>query len=457
MNVLTNFEERARSYDTDPIEAALMDVGRLIQITPTMHQQADDHVAGLVRHLNRAGSPLEGRVDESYPSGSFAIHTATRSRIRREQHDADAVIEVDGILYADPQVVLDEIHAAVKGKPGSRYHDYPIERNSRCVTITYPDGVTVDLMPVARLPNTPDRVAYLFHRKPEAGESYRKEVNPKGFADLFNERVERSATFRDRFDARRALVEGRTYAGMLHDAELARAASGGPIRVLAEAQPMPAFVPLDQKAPRVVALQIIKRFRDKRFRKHDDHRRRRKPPSIVSAAEALNVVPAYDTLFDEVVAIATHQIRRIREAERSLRLLHVTNPAHAPDVFTDRWPATREDQRLWASDLKHLVEELTKLRSVRFDPAVVLRVFDDLFGETVGKFVLQSYHDARSRGIERGTQGMTQDGSFVGVPPKAPLAAPSIGTGVAGAVAAPIRPARANTNMGGMIKDDRHR
>lgn len=53
-------------------------------------------------------------------------------------------------------------------------------------------------------------------------------------------------------------------------------------------QPMPVHVPLDQKSPRVVALQLIKRFRDKRYRKHDDHRGKRKPSAsgLVKPARA---------------------------------------------------------------------------------------------------------------------------------------------------------------------------
>lgn len=455
MNITTNIEKAARGHDIDPIDAALMDIARMIQITQTMHDQAEDHYYGLARHIDRAGSPFEGRVAEIYPSGSFAIHAATRSRIKRDIHDVDAVVEIEGILGRDPQWVLDRLYEAIKGEPGSRYYDYLIEPNSRCITITYPDGVTVDLMPVARLEGTLPRVARLFHSKPEAGESYCKEINPKGFADTFNARVETSTTFQDRFDARRFLVEGRTYEQAVQEAS--RAAMRSSTTVRADTQSMPVFVPLDQKAPRVVALQLEKRFRDKRFRKHDDHRGRRKPPSVVLAAEALDAGPTHDSLLDEVVAVANHQLRRIRAAERRCEYLVVTNPAHKPDVFTDRWPAARSDQRLWSVDLEHLIDRLTALRRVGFTPALVLNVFDDLFGETTGMAALDAYHRAQSVQIENGTLGMTREGKLVGTAPKVIPAAPMLGAGVGGATTGLIRPARANTNMGGVIEDDHNR
>ncbi|NOR63985.1 MAG: hypothetical protein GQ535_16060 [Rhodobacteraceae bacterium] len=131
-----------------------------------------------------------------------------------------------------------------------------------------------DLMPVVRLIGQPERVAVLLHYKREAGDKYHKEINPKGFAEYFNGQIETSKAFQDRFDARRYLVDGETYVELAN-----RIASSSTTMILkmADTQPMPVHVPLDQKSARVVALQLIKRFR-----KHDDdHRGKRKPPSLL--------------------------------------------------------------------------------------------------------------------------------------------------------------------------------
>ena len=167
MNIRTNLEDFARSLEIDPVEAALMDVARAIQISSTMHDEADRHFRGLAQHVDCPGSPLEDLVLEIYPSGSFAIHAATRSRLKTDQHDVDAVLEIAIAPGADPAWVLEQLYKAIKGEKGSKYYDYLIEKNSRCVTVTYPDGVTVDLMPVVRIDGTPERVATLFHHKPE--------------------------------------------------------------------------------------------------------------------------------------------------------------------------------------------------------------------------------------------------------------------------------------------------
>ena len=215
--------------------------------------------------------------------------------------------------------------------------------------------------------------------------------------------------------------------------------------IKADTQPMPVHIPLDQKSPRVVALQLIKRFRDERFRKHDDHRGKRKPPSIIMAAIALEAGPVQDSLVDEAIALAMCMRRRIQHAESCLRLLKVRNPAHTLDIFTDRWPEQRSDQQLWARDLQTLIDRLKTLQRVGFNPAVIQSTFDDLFGEKAGETALKAFHQARMVQLEHGAIGMKPGGEFK-------PAAPALGAGVA-AASGLITPARANTNMGGVVPD----
>lgn len=437
----------------DPVEAALMDLARAVQLTPTMHAEATRRYNALAKHVDRSGSPLEDKVDEVYPSGSFAIHTAIRSDISRDQHDVDAVLELTISINTDPEDVLDELYEAIVSSSDvstsdETYRGLKVERNNRCVTVHYTDGVTLDLMPVVRLVDKPPRVADLFHSKPEVGEAYKKEVNPSGFAELFNTRVELSAEFAQRFDQRRLLVEGATFVDQYSQ-----------FRVLekADTQPMPDFLPLDQKSPRVVALQIMKRFRDKRYRKHDDHKGQRKPPSVVMAALALNAPPAAPSLTDEVIAVATAMRDVIVLASKEGRLVEVRNPAHDPDVFTDRWPEDHEAQRLWAADLQYLADKLSALRHKGFDPVGVRGVFDDLFGEKIGSRILEDHFRVQNRAIEEGRAGMTPDGRPVSpaTPTKSSApgnAAAAVAVGGATTANTPtpsiIKPFRSNTGMG---------
>jgi hypothetical protein len=312
--------------------------------------------------------------------------------------------------------------------------------NSRCVTVTYDDGVTVDLMPVVRIVDAPERVAELFHHKPETGESYRKEVNPKGFADLFNRSVGTSALFEERFNSRRFLVEGRTYVDLAVQ-------DGSTVLAEADTVPMPAYVPLDQKSPRVVALQLLKRFRDKRYRKLDDHKGRRKPPSVMMAALALNAGPISDSLLEELLKVSGCIYTEIDACARNGKLIEVRNPAYEPDVFTDRWPESLAHQYLWANDILHLSRQLKELQRGGFDAASTSRILTDLFGENAARRAIDEHYSAKTELVKKGRLGVTPAGKVHASP-----GAPAI-IGAGAGTTALVMPARANTNMGGCAID----
>lgn len=415
MGILINLDLAAT---IDPLDGILIDIARRIQVPKTKHEEAVDHYLGLCAHVDRKGGPLEGKVRECYPSGSFSIAAAIYSHVRSMQHDVDVVVEVEFPIWTDPAWMLDQLHKAVKGDPGSRYYDFKVTRNSRCVTVTYPDGVTVDLMPVARIPGGPERSGKLFHHNAKRDEKFTKEVNPKAFTLHFNARIKSSDIFASRYRTRRLLADG------LLDTR-------------AETQPMPDHVPIEEKSPRLVAIQLLKRFRDIQFRKRDG----RCPPSVVIAAMALDAGQMSDSLCEELIAIATHMQREIDTAEREHRRLVVANPAHAADIFTDRWPEDRGAQQLWKDDLVRLVRHLKTLRGREWDPQQLKNILRELFGEAPADRAFEDHYRGQSTLSKQNMLGITRSGAV-----KSALAAPAVSSGL-------IIPVRANTDMGGFIED----
>ncbi|WP_165422037.1 SMODS domain-containing nucleotidyltransferase [Rhizobium ruizarguesonis] len=415
MNILINLDLAAA---IDPIDGILIDIARRIQVPKTKHVEAADHFIGLCAHVDRKGSPLEGKVVENYPSGSFSIGAAIYSRVKTMQHDVDVVVEVDISVGTDPEWVLDKLYDAVKGDPGSRYYDYKITRNSRCVTVTYPDGVSVDLMPVARIPGGPERSGVLFHHNAKRDEKYGKEVNPKAFTLHFNVHIKASDVFAARYRTRRLLADGL-------------------LQERAETQPMPDHVPIEEKSPRLVAIQLIKRFRDVQYRKREG----RCPPSVVIAAVALDAGPMNDSLCDELIAIAVHMQQEIEAAERNSHTLVVPNPAHPADIFTDRWPENRSSQKLWRDDLARLVRHLRTLRGSSLDPQQLMSILRELFGDTPAERAVEDHYRGQGTLAKQNMLGVTRQGAV-----RAAVATPAVSTSL-------IIPARANTDMGGFIED----
>ncbi|RWD71674.1 hypothetical protein [Mesorhizobium sp.] len=401
-------------------DGILMDIARRAQVPQSKHEEAIEHYQGLAQHVDREGSPLQDKVIENYPSGSFSIHAATYSRVKDGQHDVDVVMEVDVQPGTDPEWMLDTLFDAVKGEPGSKYNDYKVDRNTRCVTVTYPDGVTVDLMPVVRIPGGPERSAHLHHHKPETGEKALKEVNPKAFTNHFNANIGTSDTFAAKFRSRRLLVEG--------------------LLEKAETQPLPDHLPIEEKSPRLIAIQLFKRFRDVQYRPKS-RSRLRKPPSVVIAALALDAGPMTDSLTTELKAIARRFSEAITEAEESGRTLEIRNPAHPADVFTDRWPEDRASQRLWQNDLEDFVHKLELLEQDEFDPERVKKELTKMFGETLANHAIEEHFRGQSEIAKKNQLGMSGLGQMK----------PAVAATVASASV--IVPAHASTNMGGALDD----
>jgi hypothetical protein len=264
--------------------------------------------------------------------------TAIASRVAKNQHDVDVVIELKIPWVTAARTVIDALYEAINGDSDSRYHG-KVAKKSRCVTVAYDDNTTVDLMPVARFDGGPQRAGNLFHHKPEAGEEYHKAVNPWGFAHHFNGKVEYDAAFYEVFKGRRLLVEG----------EL----------IKAETQPMPDHAPIEEKSARVVALQIIKRNRDIAYRQQG-RRGLRKPPSVILAAIVLEAGPVRASLVDEVIGVAGAIRRRLTERNGPRGTVQVFNPAYLLDEFTDRWPEDAQAQAIFDSDLGRLIVELNR-------------------------------------------------------------------------------------------------
>lgn len=377
----------------DENDALLMDVARRIQLTKTKHEAAETNFRALCNHVDREGSPLENKVVECYPSGSFATGTAIASRVAQSQHDVDVVIELDVPSNSAPKQILDLLFTAINGDPGSRYHG-KVTKNSRCVTVDYEDGTTVDLMPVSRITG-PERAGHLFHHKPESSESFHKQVNPWGFAKHFNDHVKFDPAFYDLFKGRRVLVEGT-------------------LLEKAETQPMPVHAPIDEKSPRVVALQLIKRNRDIAWRAAS-RRDLRKPPSVVLAAIALDAGPVHLSLLEEVVAVANHIRVRLAETHGPRGTVQVFNPSYAPDEFTDRWPENKSAQAQYSEDLRKLVVALHKLKSEDLSLAEKREVLKALFGETAAAYAVESTLDARRREMQAGRMHIDGAGKVLGV------------------------------------------
>lgn len=334
----------------------LADVAVRIQLSPTSYQTAVDRYRAINDFVDREGSPLAGRIHLFYPQGSMAIGATIASRLTTDEFDVDIIAQLLLDATADPARVLDLLYEAINGPPGSRYHG-SVERCSRCITVSYADGMHVDVTPMVRRLGTPERESILFHHRREnrRDPGYRKIANPFGFAEWFKKRTPQEILFAEEYAA-------------LTKSHIALAE--------AEQDPMPEREDLYRKSMALIALQLLKRYRNVRY----DQRDVRRPPSVVLSKLVADNSGKTARLSEELLYQSERAQALLQECASSGSLLEVTNPTCNEDILTDRWPMTQSEQQVFIKDLQYLIRQLVRLRAGC--PLEELRnILADLFGE----------------------------------------------------------------------------
>lgn len=367
----------------EPIDILLADIAIRVQLTATDYGKAVSRYQTINDWLERDDSPLRGRVRLLYAQGSMAIGATIASKLRTDEFDIDIIVELDLPPGLDAETILDLLFEAIRGKPGSRYYGMT-ERRNRCVTVSYADGMHLDLTPAELVPQLDPKTSWIFHHKPETPEvaGYRLLANPHGFAEWFNEMTPLDHVFAEAF-AKRAF-----------DAE----------RILlmeqAEAVPVPSQEGAHLKSKAAIALQLHKRNRNVRY---DNRRYRRRPPSVMMAKLIADGANRTTTLSEEVLHQARYIQAVIGAAHWQGRLVAVFNPRCERDCFTDRWPGDLTEQKLYLDDLADFIAKMEYLRSGECGLAEMQEVMMDLFGENPTGAVFKSFNEQLGSHIRTGS------------------------------------------------------
>jgi hypothetical protein len=368
---------------SEPIDVLLADIAISVQLSKTEHDKAVGRFQTMRDWIDREASPLHGRVRLMYPQGSMAIG-ATIARVSdKEEYDIDVMVDLDIPAGSDPQAVLDMLFEVIRGEKGSRYFDMTI-RHTRCVCVSYEDGMHVDLTPAVLIALQTPRTSTIFHSKPEDPqvEDCRLLANPWGLAEWFKEKTPKDEDFARYFEKRSLAFDSRKV--------IARA----------PAEPVPDQEPAYRKSRALIALQLIKRWRNVLFSRRDRLRLRRPPSVLLSKLIADNANRTW-TLSEELEHQAACMLARLESEKTWGRLIHEVNPRCEMDVLTDRWPASHADQDLMIADLRDFVAKMQVLRSGDLSLAEMGKVLEGLFGERPAKNVIDEYVSRSAPGSNR--------------------------------------------------------
>lgn len=358
-----------------------------LQISATLHAQAEQNYNALADYIDAEGSPLQGRVLGVFASGSFAIGAAILGKTKSTQHDVDAVLVLGGAYLEDPETVLNDVFRAIT-RPDSqgrtRYQGKTM-LNSRCITVTYDDGRSIDIMPVCEFilgqPDS-DECHYLFHHKAESGklvQSYHKRVRPKGFKRWYQDEDTKLVASPKGF-----LFED-AFRRSVHDQQV--------LTTKAEAEPFPEAKLMEEKSLRTLVIQLLKRNR------HIGRRRgkiQKCPPSVIIATMAMQSGRFMESLLvDELINVATSIATRLKTQIGTGRPLEIYNPSwDGIDKFSDRW-GSLTDMREYLTLLQELVVDMKDLKTTLSSEArkSILR---RAFGEDVSVSSLKTLSERRA-------------------------------------------------------------
>jgi hypothetical protein len=372
----------------DVVDILLADIAIRIQLTKTDHDKAVDRFEVMRDWIDRPASPLHGLVALMYPQGSMAIGATIARATDREEYDIDVIVALLIARHSDPEAVLDALYRAIRGEPGSRYYD-KTTRHTRCVCVTYEDGMHIDLTPAVLVDEREPRTSVIFHSKPEdpGVPKLRLLANPWGLAEWFKEMTPLDNDFAKMFEAR----------AMAHD----RAAD----------EPVPDQKPAYRKSRALIALQLTKRWRNVLFCRRERAKLRR-PPSVLLSKHFADHANRTATLSGEVEHQAQQLLLRLEAEKAAGRLICDVNPRCHEDVLTDRWPEVHANQNLMIEDLHDFVADMRLLRSGTLSIDKMSTVLERIFGERPARGAVNDYMFPTSRPhVEYGTGRIIRPGT----------------------------------------------
>lgn len=367
-------------------EQMLAAVAIKIELPPSKHALMVKRKAAIESYLERDGSPLKDRIRIFYQQGSVAIGATIQAKFRTEGFDIDIMVELR-VPDLAPHQALDLLYGAMRGDPESRYYSMT-ERQTRCVTVHYADGMHLDLSPSVLIDEFDPRLSSIFHSKPEEPQSYDKKIltNSFGFVDEYRSKCPVDKAFQQEY-ARRALQADRDLVEL---------------RAEADSLPVPEHSSIvGGKSAVTVALQLLKRNRNSRWVRRDG----RMPASVMLSCLALEVAEPGRSIGRNLRIISKHILDRLLRAKLENRLIHVVNPRCHEDVFTDRWPENFGAQDLMIDDMKLFLRQL----DVLLDDAKPLRekrgALNAMFGEDVARLVVDDLEREFGEAIRTGRHG----------------------------------------------------
>lgn len=300
------------------IDKMLRKIAKEIEISKTEHEKA-------VKSYNAVGTFLDNNIPQYdikvVPQGSFRLGTVIKPITDEDEYDIDLVAIIDH-KFLSAKELKNIVGDALKSS--DRYSEKLVE-GKRCWTIEYSESSKyhMDILPTMMSDTySTNKELTMTHKEDEKSDYEFRQTNPEAYYDWFIERME---------EERKRLKE--EYA----------------IRNKLEIVDVPEY---EIKTTLQVAIQILKRYRDIKFKETPDI----KPISIILTTLMAKVYTGKESVYELIEKFSKEYMMHIEKDENGNIIIR--NPVNENENFADKWPKYPERREAFFKFMIELEQDL---------------------------------------------------------------------------------------------------
>ena len=333
------------------IDKMLRKIAKEIEISKTEYEKA-------VKSYNAVGTFIDNNIPQYdikvVPQGSFRLGTVIKPVTDKDEYDIDLVAIIDH-KFINAKELKNIVGDALKSS--NRYSEKLVE-GKRCWTIEYSESSKyhMDILPTMMSDTySTNKELTMTHKEDEKSDYEFRQTNPEAYYDWFVERME---------EERKRLKE--EYA----------------VRNKLEIVDVPEY---EIKTTLQVAIQILKRYRDIKFKETPDI----KPISIILTTLMAKVYTGKESVYELIEKFSKAYMRHIEKDENGNII--IKNPVNENENFADKWQKYPERREAFFKFMTELEQDLVKNKILlEGNNREQADFYKKLFGENMVKRVYEN-------------------------------------------------------------------
>ena len=305
---------RKKQLDNTRIDLVLRRIAKELDISEDKRKKA-------VESYNSVGTYLSNHIKaqvDIFPQGSFGLGTVIKPLSDEDDYDIDLVCKINK-HFSNPKDLKNEVGQALK--ESDRYSKMLQDEGKRCWTLKYSEEAQyhMDILPsITDITYDKDKKLKITNKDEETGTYTFTTTNPEAYFEWFNEKQQEE---KQRLIERFAVQNNKNI------------------------EEVPEY---EVKTTLQVALQILKRYRDKKFEDRLDD----KPISIILTTIMAQIYAGENNVY-ELIKNFSNNYKKYIKIKNGIEW--VENPVNSEENFADKWqiyPERKDAFKFFMTELK---------------------------------------------------------------------------------------------------------